>query len=163
MSFRNRVEDVFAALAAKVAAATGSFWAFALAAGVVLAWALTGPMFGYSEQWQLIINTGTTIVTFLMVFVIQHAANKETRALQLKLNELIAAIEGASNRLIDVEDLSDRELEHLYERFRRLAEGAALLEPGAKTSVDSDGHGHDEPDERGAVRKRRPPSKAERG
>lgn len=135
---RETVEDGFAALAASVSAATGSFWAFAVAIGVVAAWALTGPIFHYSNDWQLVINTGTTIVTFLMVFVIQHAQNKDTRAIQLKLNELIAAIEGASNRLIDVEDLSDRELEHLHTKFRRLAVGAARLSRGAKMTVETD-------------------------
>jgi low affinity Fe/Cu permease len=138
MSIKDRIEDAFALLASKVAAATGSFWAFGIASLVILVWAATGPLFGYSDQWQLVINTGTTIVTFLMVFVIQHAANKETRALQFKLNELIAASEGASNRLIDVEDLTDRELEHLYLRFRHLARDAERLLPGAKTTVDSE-------------------------
>jgi low affinity Fe/Cu permease len=137
MSFKDRIEDAFALLASKASAATGSFWAFGLSLLVILVWAATGPLFHYSDQWQLVINTGTTIITFLMVFVIQHAANKETRALQFKLNELIAAIEGASNRLIDVEDLTDRELEHLYVRFRRLAREAERLGPGAKTTVDA--------------------------
>jgi low affinity Fe/Cu permease len=138
MSFKNRIEDVFSMLAGKVAMATGSFWAFALALAVVVVWAVTGPLFDFSEAWQLVINTGTTIVTFLMVFVIQHAANKDTRAVHLKLNELIACSEGGSNRLIDVEDLTDRELEHLYQRFRALARDAARLEPGAKTTVDAE-------------------------
>jgi low affinity Fe/Cu permease len=144
MSIRNRVEDAFALLAAKVAAATGSFWAFAFACAVVMVWAATGPLFDYSDKWQLVINTGTTIVTFLMVFVIQHAANKETRALQFKLNELIASSQGASNRLIDVEDLTDRELDHLYARFRSLARSAARLEPGAKTTVEVEDEDEDE-------------------
>jgi low affinity Fe/Cu permease len=143
MSFRDRIEDTFALLAAKVAAATGSFWAFGFACSVVVVWAATGPLFDYSDKWQLVINTGTTIVTFLMVFVIQHAANKETRALQFKLNELIASSEGASNRLIDVEDLTDRELDHLYRRFRSLARSAELLQPGAKTTVDGEADAED--------------------
>ncbi len=134
---KRTLEDQFAALASKVSMATGSFWAFALAALTIVVWAATGPLFGFSEDWQLVINTGTTIVTFLMVFVIQHAANKDMRAVQLKLNELIAAIEGASNRLIDVEDLSDRELEILYARFQRLAEQAKHGARGAKMSVES--------------------------
>src|SRR5258706_3716228 len=119
------IEERFARLAGRVSMATGSVWAFATAVLVVLIWALTGPMFHYSETWQLVINTGTTIVTFLMVFVIQHAQNKDMRALHLKLNEIIAATEGASNRLIDVEDLSDQELDHLWTRFCKLAQGAA--------------------------------------
>ncbi|HKY35294.1 MAG TPA: low affinity iron permease family protein [Polyangiaceae bacterium] len=139
------VEELFARLAGKVSQAAGSFWTFALALLVVLVWAATGPVFGYSETWQLVVNTGTTIVTFLMVFVIQHAQNKDMRAVQLKLNELIAAVEGASNRLIDVEDLSDRELEHLYARYQHLARTAATVSHGAKLSIE------DEPDNERAV------------
>ena len=116
-------------MAGQVSQAAGSFWTFSLALLVVLVWAATGPIFHYSETWQLVINTGTTIVTFLMVFVIQHAQNKDMRAVQLKLNELIAAVEGASNRLIDVEDLTDRELEHLYTRFQTLAKSAQKALP----------------------------------
>src|ERR1041384_1173501 len=132
------VEELFAKLASKISQATGSFWTFSAALLVVLAWAATGPLFHYSETWQLVINTGTTIVTFLMVFVIQHAQNKDMRAVQLKLNELIAAVEGASNRLIDVEDLTDRELQHLYSRFQTLAKTAQKVSHGAKLSIDSD-------------------------
>lgn len=142
-------EEVFAKLAGKVSQATGSFWTFALALLAVLLWAATGPAFGYSATWQLVINTSTTIVTFLMVFVIQHAQNKDMRAVQLKLNELIAAVEGASNRLIDVEDLSDHELEHLYTRFQHLAKTAQKVSHGAKLSIDAaqeddDPHDHAE-------------------
>ena len=135
------IEDVFAHVAGKISQATGSFWTFSAALAVVLVWAATGPIFHYSETWQLVINTGTTIVTFLMVFVIQHAQNKDMRAVQLKLNELIAAVEGASNRLIDVEDLSDRELEHLYARFQVLAKTAQKVSHGAKLTIDSDPDG----------------------
>lgn len=133
---RERVEDAFARVAERASQATGSFWAFSLAFAVVLVWGVTGPLFDFSEAWQLVINTGTTIVTFLMVFIIQHAQNKENRALQLKLNELIAATRGASNRLIDVEDLTDHELEILYERYQKLARTAQRLKPGAQTSID---------------------------
>ena len=133
-----RIKEAFARVAEKASEATGSFWAFSLAVTVIVVWALTGPMFGFSETWQLIINTGTTIVTFLMVFVIQHAQNKENRALQLKLNEVIAATRGASNRLIDVEDLTDREIEILYHRYQKLAESASSLKPGAVTSIDKE-------------------------
>jgi low affinity Fe/Cu permease len=157
------VEELFAKIAGKTSQAAGSFWTFSVAVLVVLVWAATGPFFGYSETWQLVINTGTTIVTFLMVFVIQHAQNKDMRALQLKLNELIAAVEGASNRLIDVEDLSDRELEHLYNRFRRLAQSAAKVSHGAKLTIDSDAdddeskapveHAHSERDKKPVVSK----------
>ncbi len=92
----------------------GSSWAFGVAAGVILVWGLTGPIFGYSDTWQLVINTGTTIVTFLMVFLIQSAQNKESKAIHLKLNELVAATQGASNHLIDVENLTEEEIEALH-------------------------------------------------
>ena len=103
---------------------TGSTQAFLLAACVVAVWAATGPVFGFSETWQLVINTGTTIVTFLMVFLIQRAQNKEALALQLKMNELVAATHGASNRLIAVEDLTEDELRLLHGFYGRLAEMA---------------------------------------
>ena len=103
---------------------TGSSSAFGIACIIVLIWAITGPVFGFSNTWQLVINTGTTIVTFLMVFLIQRGQNKESLAIQLKLNELVAAIEGASNRLIDVEDLSEHELEALHRHYQKLVEMA---------------------------------------
>jgi low affinity Fe/Cu permease len=137
-NLKDRVDDAFEAFAGRASILTGSFWAFVLAVMVVVAWALSGPLFDFSENWQLVINTGTTIVTFLMVFLIQHSQNKETRALQLKLNELIAAMEGASNRLIDVEDLTDREINYLYRRYQHLAGTADKLEPGAHTSIDDE-------------------------
>jgi low affinity Fe/Cu permease len=99
---------------------TGSTSAFALACAVIVVWVVTGPMFGFSDTWQLVINTGTTIVTFLMVFLIQRAQNKDAMAIQLKLNELVAAIDGASNRLIDVEDLSEEELVALRQFYAQL-------------------------------------------
>jgi low affinity Fe/Cu permease len=99
---------------------TGRPWAFGIALAVVLAWFLTGPIFRFSDTWQLVINTGTTIVTFLMVFLIQQTQNKDTKAMELKLNELVAAIEGASNRLIDVEELSEAELDTLHRHYRKL-------------------------------------------
>ena len=101
--------------------ATGSSVAFAVAVGVVVVWGVTGPLFGFSDTWQLVINTGTTIVTFLMVFLIQRTQNKDSIAVQLKLNELVAAVEGASHRLINVEDLSEEELDVLHAYYRRLA------------------------------------------
>ena len=138
MRLKEAVEDRFARLAARTSVATGSFWAFAVALLVILGWAGLGPIFHFSEDWQLVINTATTIVTFLMVFVIQHAQNKEMRVIQLKLNELIAAVDGASNRLIDIEDLSERELAHLYARYQHLAATSAKLAAGARTTVEDD-------------------------
>jgi low affinity Fe/Cu permease len=108
-------------LSAAVTRWTGGSSAFGVACGVIIVWAVTGPIFGYSDTWQLVINTGTTIVTFLMVFLIQRSQNKESMAIQLKLNELVAAFDGASNRLIDVEDLSEAELETLHRFYGRLA------------------------------------------
>ena len=103
---------------------TGSSNAFALAVAIIVVWATLGPVFGYSDTWQLVINTGTTVVTFLMVFLIQRAQNKEGRAIQMKLNEIIAAMQGASNRLIDVESLSERDIETLHRHYRALVEMA---------------------------------------
>jgi low affinity Fe/Cu permease len=99
---------------------TGSTAAFLLALGVVLLWIVTGPLFGFSDTWQLVINTGTTIVTFLMVFLIQRTQNKDSRALHLKLNELVAAMQGASNRLLNAEDLTEEELRVLHEHYAHL-------------------------------------------
>jgi low affinity Fe/Cu permease len=99
---------------------TGSTMAFAAACAVILAWLISGPIFNYSNTWQLVINTGTTIVTFLMVFLIQRSQNKESLAIQLKLNELVAAVEGASNRLIDCEALDEEELNVLHKHFATL-------------------------------------------
>jgi low affinity Fe/Cu permease len=136
MNLKQAIEERFAHLASIASIATGSFWAFGIALLLVFSWAALGPVFHFSENWQLVINTGTTIVTFLMVFVIQHAQNKEMRALQLKLNEIIAAEEGASNRLIDVEDLTERELDVLYTRYKELVATCERLTAGAKTSVE---------------------------
>ena len=98
----------------------GTSWAFGAALVVVLVWACTGPLFGFSDTWQLVINTGTTIVTFLMVFLIQRAQNKDSRAIHLKLNEIVAAVQGASNRLINVEDLTEDEVRLLHRYYARL-------------------------------------------
>ncbi len=101
---------------------TGSSAAFAIAAGVILLWISTGPLFGFSDTWQLVINTSTTIVTFLMVFLIQRAQNKDSRAVHLKLNELVASIQGASNRLINAENMSEDDVRILHRHFHRLIE-----------------------------------------
>jgi len=112
----------FDRLATRVTKITGSSGSFLTAFGVIIVWAVSGPFFDFSDTWQLVINTGTTIVTFLMVFIIQQSQNKDTTALQLKLNELIAATRGASNRLIDIEDLSDDELQVLKKFYVKLAD-----------------------------------------
>src|ERR1700752_1801438 len=102
--------------------ASGSTDAFVFAVLIILAWLVSGPFFGFSDTWQLVINTGTTIMTFLMVFLIQRAQNKDSLAIQLKLNELVAAIEGASNHLINVEDLSEEDVRVLHQHYQTLAE-----------------------------------------
>jgi low affinity Fe/Cu permease len=112
----------FEGAAASITKATGSSTAFLIAVAVILVWAVTGPIFHYSDTWQLVINTSTTIITFLMVFIIQQSQNKDSLAIQLKLNELIACEERASNRLIDVEDLTQEELETLKKFYVRLSE-----------------------------------------
>ena len=100
--------------------ATGTSTAFVIALGVLIVWGISGPLFHFSDTWQLVINTGTTIVTFLMVFLIQRTQNKDALAIHLKLNEIVAAIEGASNRLVDVEDLSEDEIEVLHKHYQKL-------------------------------------------
>jgi low affinity Fe/Cu permease len=112
----------FENMAARITKVAGSSTAFLLAVLVIVGWGVTGPIFHYSDTWQLVINTGTTIITFLMVFVIQQSQNKDSLAIQLKLNELIAAEERASNRLIVVEDLSQDELEVLKKFYIRLSD-----------------------------------------
>lgn len=112
----------FEAFAGHVTRATGSSTAFLLALLFVVVWAATGPIFGYSDTWELVINTATTIITFLMVFLIQKSQNKDSLAIQLKLNELLAASPYASNRLVNVESLTEAELQVLHEHYRTLAE-----------------------------------------
>jgi low affinity Fe/Cu permease len=114
----------FERFATWTAKASGHAIAFGAAVLVTLAWAISGPLFHFSDTWQLVINTGTTIITFLMVFLIQRAQNKDSMAIQLKLNELVAAVEGASNRLIDVEDLSEEELAALHRYYGQLVQMA---------------------------------------
>lgn len=115
---KNNLFENFANAATKF---TGSSPAFIGAAAIVILWGITGPLFDYSETWQLVINTGTTIITFLMVFLIQKAQNKDGKAIQLKLNELIAAHEHASNRMVDIEDLSETELDQLHKFYVTLS------------------------------------------
>lgn len=116
-----RKGNFFENLANSATKFTGSSAAFIIAASIVIIWGLTGPLFDYSETWQLVINTGTTIITFLMVFLIQKAQNKDGKAIQLKLNELLAANERASNRMVDIEDLTEAELDQLHKFYVALA------------------------------------------
>src|SRR5438046_4423275 len=123
------VSDAFRVFARRSAAVLGSAWVFAVAILIIVVWGITGPAFHCSDTWQLIINTGTTIVTFLMVFLIQNTQNRDAKAMHLKLDELIRAIQGARNRLVDLEKLSDDELKKLEEQFTRVRSKAAQREP----------------------------------
>jgi low affinity Fe/Cu permease len=144
---------VFERAARAISQFTGSTTAFLTAALVVLIWAATGPLFHYSETWQLVINTSTTIVTFLMVFLIQRTQNKDSLAVQLKLNEIVAALQGASNRLVNVEDLSESELSTLHRHYQALAEMC-------KTDVDlHQSHSVDEAKARHLAKERHRPTK----
>ncbi|OKS86857.1 low affinity iron permease family protein [Mucilaginibacter polytrichastri] len=102
--------------------ATGSSAAFIIAISVIIVWLISGPIFKYSDTWQLIINTGTTIITFLMVFLIQKSQNKDSKAIHLKLNEILASHEGSSNRMVDIEDLTEAELDQLHKFYVRLSD-----------------------------------------
>ena len=117
---RNKLGELLERFSLKATKATGTSKAFIIALLVIIVWGFTGPIFHFSDTWQLVINTGTTIITFLMVFLIQRTQNKDALAIHLKLNEIVAALEGASNRLIDVEDLTESEIETLHRHYQRL-------------------------------------------
>jgi low affinity Fe/Cu permease len=135
---------VFASLASGVTRWAGSSWGFGSAVLIVAIWGITGPIFHFSDTWQLVINTGTTIVTYLMVFLIQRTQNKDGMAIQLKLNELVAAIEGASNRLIDVEALSEADLKTLHTHYQRLvAMSRSDADVAATHSIEEADRRHD--------------------
>jgi low affinity Fe/Cu permease len=129
--------DRFARFCSCASSWVGSKWAFVSAGAVIVFWGATGPLFHYSDTWQLIINTGTTIVTFLMVFLIQNTQNRDARAINLKLDELIRAVDHASNHMINIEKLSDAELDVLDERFTRLRRKLPQENEQAKTVADS--------------------------
>jgi low affinity Fe/Cu permease len=139
----------FAEFARHCSNAVGSPVVFLLALGIVLAWGITGPMFHFSDTWQLIINTGTTIVTFLMVFLIQSTQNRDAKAIHFKLDELIHAVHGAHEELIDVEDLTDEELDELAEHYHRVraeragkrASGQAAPDDRSKTAAPAKNNG----------------------
>jgi low affinity Fe/Cu permease len=118
------VSDAFRIFARRSSAVLGSAWAFASAILIIVVWGLTGPTFHYSDTWQLIINTGTTIVTFLMVFLIQNTQNRDAKAVHLKLDEIIRALQGARNELVDLEKRSDEDLTRLEKQFERIRKKA---------------------------------------
>jgi low affinity Fe/Cu permease len=121
-----KTKSGFTRFARWAAHATGQPAAFLLAATVIIVWAITGPLFGFSNTWQLVINTGTTIITFLMVFLIQNTQNRDTGALQIKLDELIRAVQGAHNALLDLEELEDKDIEQIRNTYTRLASRARI-------------------------------------
>ncbi len=149
-SHRRADKGRFAHFAKAIAYATGRPWAFAAAVSTVLIWLVTGPLFQFSDTWQLVINTSTTIVTFIMVFLIQNTQNRDSQAMHLKMDELIRAVRGAHTAMIDLEELTDNELFHIKKRYSALAEnGREQLRKGIKDTgtpaienqfFDSDAH-----------------------
>lgn len=152
-NIKHKRKNIFELLAHSATVFSGSSGVFIAAFLIIIVWLITGPYFGFSDTWQLVINTGTTIITFLMVFLIQRMQNKDSRALHLKLNELVASLQGPSNRLIDAENLSEEELETLATYYHKLAllagqekdlsvshsiEEAAELHKSKYNSVDQD-------------------------
>ncbi len=133
---KRRQRNFFERLANSATHFTGSSTAFIIAGFIVVIWGILGPIFDYSETWQLVINTGTTIVTFLMVFLIQKSQNKDSKAIHLKLNELLASIPRASNRMVDIEDLSEEELDRLHNFYFKIAELAKKSEHLKKTHTN---------------------------
>ena len=123
------MNDFFRKFSHKASEVVGSPWSFIAALGIIIVWAVTGPIFHFSDTWQLVINTGTTIVTFLMVFLIQNTQNRDAKAIHLKLDELIRSVEQARNGLVDLEDLSDEELAKLEKEFRAFREKSDALTP----------------------------------
>jgi low affinity Fe/Cu permease len=132
------VSDAFRIFARRSSAILGSAWAFAGAILIIVVWALTGPTFHFSDTWQLIINTGTTIVTFLMVFPIQNTQNRDAKAMHLKLDEIIRALKKARNELVDLEDLSDEELDKLEKQFKQLRQIAERDGPNMRHSLPAE-------------------------
>ena len=150
---RSAISALLERLSYQATRVTGTSIAFVIAVAVILVWAITGPIFNYSDTWQLVINTGTTIVTFLMVFLIQRAQNKDALAIHLKLNEIVAALEGASNRLIDVEDLTEPEIEALRKYYKR------LIDLARQDDVLTTTHSIEEAATRHGTKYKRPPQK----
>jgi low affinity Fe/Cu permease len=130
--------DLFHRFSTRVSNLAGSSWAFILAAAIIVVWAISGPFFGFSNTWQLVINTGTTIITFLMVFLIQNTQNRDSKAIHLKLDELISGLPDTRDRLIDIEEASDKDLDRLEREFREVRERLDL-EPSNGGRAQDDG------------------------
>ncbi|MNS21485.1 Low affinity iron permease [compost metagenome] len=132
------MQDLFRKFSISCSNGVGSHWTFLLAALVIVVWLLTGPLFGYSDTWQLLINTATSIITFLMVFLIQNAQTRESKATQLKLDELIRALDGAQEKMINIENLCDEDLQGLREKFNRISQQHSTGSTDATTDSQSD-------------------------
>jgi len=130
--------DAFGSFAATASGWLGSKWAFSVAILIIVGWACSGPLFHFSDTWQLVINTGTTIVTFLMVFLIQNTQNRDARAINLKLNELIYAIDAAGDQMLDIETLSDEELDVMHERYERIRQECVKRQQSDEDSNQDD-------------------------
>ena len=135
------MNEAFRKFANKTSEAMGTPWAFIAAVLLILGWAVSGPFFGFSEVWQLVINTGTTIITFLMVFLIQNTQNRDAKAIHLKLDELLRGVEGARTSMVDLEDLSDEDLKKLQNEFQRLREHSPNLVDDDLERIESELHG----------------------
>ena len=134
------MNGLFRKFAQAVSNIVGTSWVFIMAVGIVVIWAATGPMFHYSDTWQLVINTGTTIITFLMVFLIQNTQNRDAKAIHLKLDELLRGVKGARTKLVNLESLSDQELDELQKEFERLRHRAGQLADTAQEEEKTDEH-----------------------
>jgi low affinity Fe/Cu permease len=147
------MNEAFRRFASTASEVLGSAWAFILAAVSIAAWALTGPIFHFSDTWQLMANTGTTLVTFLMVFLIQNTQNRDAKAIHLKLDELIRGVKGARTGLVDLEDLSDEELAQLQKQFQalheRLSERGIKVERGQQEAAGIEARKNDEDEKQG--------------
>ncbi len=139
MGGEHPTKDVFRRFAHRTSLAVGSIWAFFGAAAVIVVWGITGPLFHFSDTWQLVINTGTTIVTFLMVFLIQNTQNRDSRELHLKLDELLRAVSKARTGLADLDDLSDEELDNLLHEFRQARRNKGMAELVLLEADEDDG------------------------
>lgn len=131
------MKDIFHKIAHRTSQVVGSPIAFIFAFLIILAWAISGPYFGFSNTWQLVINTGTTVLTFLIIFLVQNTQNRDAQAINLKLDELIRAMKSARNQLLNLEDLSDEEMETFHAQFQKLREKSEILEKkqSEKTSI----------------------------